>query len=214
MFNTNRQREYCKSTIPERARNFKTRCREIHGFKYSYKDINYITDRTPIKLKCKVHGIFEIQPRHHLRGQICAKCKHEERGRNQRGTTEEFIKRGIAKYGDRFDYTDSEYIKLDESITIVCKEHGEFTTTPRKHLDNRKSQAGSCPDCRRSAGYNRSKVSIFYLFKIKETDIFKIGITNRTLEQRYNKTIIQEKIDSVQILDFPIGGMLRILRLL
>lgn len=49
-------------------------------------------------------------------------------------TTEEFIKKAIIKHGDKYDYQKTQYIKLDEKVIIICKEHGDFWQLPSKHL--------------------------------------------------------------------------------
>ena len=59
---------------------------------------------------------------------------------------EEFIARGRVLYGDRFDYSQVEYTKLADYITITCTLHGvEFSTTAKKHLEGR----ASCSLCSR-----------------------------------------------------------------
>lgn len=51
--------------------------------------------------------------------------------------TEEFIKKAIEKYGDRYDYSKVTYIKSSIHVIIICRIHGEFLCTPNKHLMNR-----------------------------------------------------------------------------
>lgn len=45
-----------------------------HGARYDYDDVKYIHTNSKVKVKCKVHGIFEIKPSKHLEGVGCPKC--------------------------------------------------------------------------------------------------------------------------------------------
>lgn len=51
-------------------------------------------------------------------------------------TTEEFIKKAKKVHGDRYGYDKVVYIKSNIKVVIQCKDHGEFTQTPNKHLLN------------------------------------------------------------------------------
>ena len=46
----------------------------VHGDKYNYKDVHYISAWTPIKIICDIHGTFEQAPEHHRRGSGCPAC--------------------------------------------------------------------------------------------------------------------------------------------
>lgn len=49
-------------------------------------------------------------------------------------TTEEFIKRAREKHGDRYDYSKVEFVNATTKVCIICKEHGVFWQSPKKHL--------------------------------------------------------------------------------
>ena len=53
---------------------FIEKSKEIHGNKYDYSLVDYKNDRTKIKIICPTHGIFEQEPRHHIRGSGCPVC--------------------------------------------------------------------------------------------------------------------------------------------
>lgn len=48
---------------------------------------------------------------------------------------EEFIKRAIEKYGNKYDYSKIEYNGYNTEIKIICRIHGEFCQTPKYHLN-------------------------------------------------------------------------------
>jgi hypothetical protein len=53
---------------------------------------------------------------------------------NEKDLTVEFIKKAKMKYGDRFDYSKTEYINRAKNVIIICYIHGEFKQRPRRHL--------------------------------------------------------------------------------
>lgn len=52
----------------------------------------------------------------------------------KRLTTEEFIRRAKKVHGDKYDYSDVDYINSKTKVKIVCIEHGSFFQQPNKHL--------------------------------------------------------------------------------
>mgnify|MGYP003500633762 CR=1 FL=1 len=59
-----------------------------HNNIYDYSLVNYINNRTKVKIICKEHGIFEQIPDSHLRGFGCTKCSG-----NYNYTNNEFIEK-------------------------------------------------------------------------------------------------------------------------
>lgn len=55
----------------------------------------------------------------------------------------EFISKAKAIYGDKYDYSKSQYAGYKNKLLIICKVHGEFWQTPIEHL----KQCG-CKECR------------------------------------------------------------------
>ena len=60
-------------------------------------------------------------------------------------TTSSYISRCIETHGDRYDYSKTVYVNQKTKVTIVCKEHGEFTNTTQNHVSG-----SGCPKCRGS----------------------------------------------------------------
>jgi hypothetical protein len=65
--------------------------------------------------------------------------------------TEKFIKKAIAKFGQKYNYGKTNYINSRTKVTILCPEHGEFLQTPDHHLC---SKTG-CPKCSNKKRSNR-----------------------------------------------------------
>jgi len=58
---------------------FIKQAKKVHGKKYNYDKVNYVTMSEPVKIICPVHGEFEQFPNTHLQGAGCPICQ-ESRG--------------------------------------------------------------------------------------------------------------------------------------
>jgi len=56
------------------SNNFIEKARKIHGDKYDYSLVEYINNRTKIKIICQEHGIFEQKVNSHLNNHGCPDC--------------------------------------------------------------------------------------------------------------------------------------------
>lgn len=122
---------------------FIIKSRKIHGSRYDYSKVDYINSKTNITVICKEHGEFYPNPSNHIsRKSGCPKCSIIEQHDKQKKTLEEFIENSIKKHGNRYDYSESNYVDGKTKITVICKEHGRFYPTPNNHI--RKT---GCPKC-------------------------------------------------------------------
>jgi hypothetical protein len=46
----------------------------VHGNKYSYENVKYVTAKTEVMITCKIHGDFPQIPTNHLSGNGCSAC--------------------------------------------------------------------------------------------------------------------------------------------
>lgn len=124
---------------------FIRRAKGIHGDKYDYSKVEYVNSETKVTLICPVHGEFLVRPSDHIHSKIgCVKCS----GR-YRNTKSEFIEKARKIYGDKYDYSNVEYVNSKTKVCIICheksvlgEEHGEFWQRPNDHLSGY-----SCPKC-------------------------------------------------------------------
>ena len=114
---------------------FIEKAQKIHGNSYSYEEVSYINNRTPVSIMCPTHGIFKQTPEVHLSGHGCPECANIKRAEKNIMTTIEFIAKAKNIHGDKYDYSKVEYVKYDTPVTIICPEHGEFQQKPYIHLD-------------------------------------------------------------------------------
>lgn len=109
-----------------------------HGDKYDYSLVEYINSREKVKIICKIHKIFELEPTHHIMGVGCSKCSS-----THKSTTEEFIAKAKKIHDDKYDYSLTNYTKNNIPVNIKCIYHDKiFLQRPSDHL-----QGSGCYDC-------------------------------------------------------------------
>jgi hypothetical protein len=120
-------------------------CIEKHGDIYDYTDTEFRGYRYPITVRCKRHNInFDVLAYDHttegyLRG--CPLCKGIKIM-----PKEEYIKKCVGLYGDKYDYTNIDYSGGNGSITVYCKIHNKnFTILAASHIHI--TQYKACQDC-------------------------------------------------------------------
>jgi len=62
------------------------------------------------------------------------KIKGRTKDINPRVTTEQFILKAIKKHGNKYDYSNVNYINSKIKIAITCREHGPYLQVPAYHL--------------------------------------------------------------------------------
>ncbi len=101
----------------------------IHN-KYDYSLVEYINNKTKIKIICPEHGIFEQIPKTHLKGSGCKKCVIRKPKYNK----EEIINKLKSIHGDKYEYPDFDFNTLDDKISLYCKEHGFINKKIHEHF--------------------------------------------------------------------------------
>jgi len=108
---------------------------KIHGKKYDYTLVDYVNNKTKIKIICHIHGVFEQRPDRHLTGCGCNDCGIISRINKTKNSTETFIKLAKLVHNNTYDYSLVNYVNNKTKIKIICSIHGEFEQTPNDHLD-------------------------------------------------------------------------------
>ena len=124
--------------MDQKTKDFIRKSKKIYGNKYDYSKTIYLNNSTKVTIICKDHGEFQQFPLNHFR-QNCKKCNYDKK----RHSFENFLERAKEIYGNRYDYSKANYIDSQTPITIICKDHGEFTKVPNRHL-NKKSGCNQC----------------------------------------------------------------------
>lgn len=116
--------------------NYIDKAKQIHNGKYDYSRIKNLVKRdTRVSIVCPIHGAFEQSMHKHLSGDGCRQCGNIESGKLRiQKAREKFIEQSNQIHSNKYSYDSSVYIKAIEPITITCLIHGDFVTTPNKHL--------------------------------------------------------------------------------
>lgn len=122
---------------------FFAKAKDVHGDLYIYDKSRYAGAHRKITIGCKVHGYFEQRANTHLRGGGCPECGRERTLSAWQGkAARSFVSRAREVHGEKYDYSQSHYVKAKRKVKIICKMHGLFEQTPDGHL-----HGSGCPSC-------------------------------------------------------------------
>lgn len=175
-----------------------SRCKEVHSTKYTYDLKDYKNLHTKITITCLQHGPFKQTLNSHInQEQGCPSCGKISKRVNSLMPLQEFINRSIMTHANKYDYSQVNYKGWEDKVTIICPKHGLFKQAPRDHLDG-----CGCQMCAKH-GFDPNSSAYLYYLKVTTNDgqiLYKIGITNRTVNERFQLTdlskieIIKQKL--------------------
>ena len=167
---------------------FIKRAIEIYGDEYDYSNTIFVNWDTNITVTCKIHGDFEISPRHHIyRHHGCSKCRGKHISETKKYSKDFILEKCKELHGDEYDYSMSEYTGIDKEMNIICKKHGVFKQTPYNHIHKK----CGCPKCRyeQLSGKYRFELSeLINRFKEKHGDKYQYPFIDK--EYINNRSII------------------------
>ena len=172
----------------------------MFGDVYGYEKAVYVNNRTSITLTCSEHGDFETNPARHIyRSSGCPKCGNKRKGLTRTKDTAWFIEEATKIHGDKYDYSKVVFTRFHNKVEIVCPTHGSFFQTA-VHI----TAGQGCNECSvrdYEGGYGLKRFEnhpelkdldgMMYLIECSsDTEhFFKIGITSKTVEHRFNGRI-------------------------
>lgn len=177
---------------------FEEKANKTHNNVYVYIESTYVDTKTHIKIICPIHGEFTQKPDNHLQGKGCHDCGYIKLASVFVKSKETFIVQAKTVHKNIYDYSNIKYKNTHFPITIRCTKCGNtFNQEPNSHL-----QGTGCPSCAKH-GFDKTKPAILYYFSINDK-AYKIGITNLTVEKRYNNVDLS-KIKILYIKEFIKG---------
>lgn len=126
--------EYNSERQRSNTQEFIKKATAIHGSKYDYSLVDYVTNYKKVTLICNEHGQFPQTPSDHLSGCGCPKCYLKKSSESKTKSTSEFINRASEVHKGKYDYSLVDYKKSSIKVIIICPYHGEFTQIPAEHL--------------------------------------------------------------------------------
>lgn len=123
--------KYTTETFIEKAR-------EIHGDTYDYSLLEYKGIFDIVKIICPIHGVFEQVAHNHLNGNGCPICgRNKPSKKKNEKAKNEFFEKVNRIHGNKYDFSNSEYVNARDYMTVVCHEkdangveHGPFKIRP------------------------------------------------------------------------------------
>ncbi len=166
------------------------RCRYIYGDKYDYSRVEYKgggSKTEVVEIVCPAHGsFFKRLESVHKRDCGCPICaKERNKVESKINDANKFIENSRNKFGDRFDYSEVEYVDSQTPVTLTCKEHGiRFSTRPNVHLTSR---FGGCKEC-----YSRYMESLKVSRELKRIKSAKPRLTEEEKKERRKNHFIKK----------------------
>lgn len=115
-------------------KSFVKKARQIHGNKYDYSKVKYVSRQTKVIIICPEHGEFEQTPNNHLH-YGCNQCGYSQSSKKLRWSLEQFIENCKRIHGNKYNYSKTKYINNNSKIVIICPQHGEFIQTAGSHVN-------------------------------------------------------------------------------
>lgn len=173
------------------------RFKEVHGDTYDYSKVVYTTAHTKVEVVCKEHGSFLTKPQNHWNGATCLKCANEKRNNSRKVPLEVFIERASKAHNNKYDYSKVKYTTVNDKITIICPEHGEFLQRCSEHMAGH--SCAKCANMRRKslwtytdweqAGIASKNFEGYSVYIIKcydeNEEFFKVGKTFVNINKRF-----------------------------
>lgn len=159
---------------------FIQKAKDVHGGRYDYSEVDYITAQIKVCIVCREHGRFYQTPNNHLWGKGCYKCAGK--GHDH----EYYLGCCREKHGDKYVYNNIYHNKGEIWLDVHCKEHGDFSMRFRNHL-----RGTGCKHCGIEARASKLRKSREQFIK----DAKKVhGDTYNYSEVKYISTITNIKI--------------------
>lgn len=114
-----------------------SRARTAHGDRFVYEGVRRGEYGAILIVVCAEHGRFEQLAEVHIRSSGCRRCSGK-----YKPETEEWIERAVQTHGDRYDYSEAEYVSAHGQVKIICPEHGPFWQGARVHV-----MGAGCQQC-------------------------------------------------------------------
>jgi hypothetical protein len=113
---------------------------EIHGDKYNYDLVDYVSVGKKVQIKCNsCERTFLQRPFDHLRGRGCKICFLKNRTRS----SDEFVSIAKSVHGNKYNYDLVDYTNQDTKVDIYCNKCKKtFSQRPFQHL-----KGGGCKTC-------------------------------------------------------------------
>ena len=127
--------------------------KRVHGDKYDYSKVDYISANEKVIVICPAHGEFYPSTWNHKKGSGCPKCGDATVSVKNTSNKEDFAFKADKIHSGAYSYGKVSYVSAIDQVEITCPIHGPFILTPNVHLNGT-----GCPDCTKE--YTSYKASV------------------------------------------------------
>ncbi len=132
----------CGGNKPLTRDRFLERANKAHKGRYDYSRVEFKNVENKIEIICPVHGPFRQRLLSHLKGFGCDRCGRINVAKKLSHSHDRFLDDAWQAHGDRYDYSQVEYVNALTKVTIICPDHGPFRQKPANHIRD-----VGCPKC-------------------------------------------------------------------
>lgn len=119
---------------------FLERAKKVHGDLYNYEGTKYMHSQSKLKVKCHIHGEFEVLPYLHLKGVGCPKCYYNSGSSNK----ECYCFKNTSTCFYILYFPEYNFIKIGLTSRSIKKRFGTKKLMPLKY-DILFERQGNCP---------------------------------------------------------------------
>jgi Zn finger protein HypA/HybF involved in hydrogenase expression len=159
------------------TKEFIEKAKKVHGDKYVYSKVEYKNGRTKVNIICWRHGNFKQDPLLHLKGVGCPKCNASNAHlKNIQDLKKDFLKENFLNEAGEIKLLDMmNYFNIKETS---CYKYMRELGIKINYKSN---------------GFNPQEPGILYYIFDPEANLYKIGITNRSIEERFGKAFCSKR---------------------
>lgn len=175
------------------------------GNRFDYTKSEYVRNSVKIDIICTVCNTeFKQTPANHLNFDGCTTCVSKAKSKRNTKSLDKVIKDFQKVHREKYDYSNVEYKAWNIKIRIGCPYHGEFLQEANSHL-----QGNGCPKCGRikvsrfggminldPSGEENARIYVVS-FKSDQYHFIKVGVTSRTIVDRFKPAIYKQYDQSV-----------------
>ena len=132
----------CGGNKPLTLDGFIERAAKIHKGRYDYSFVEFANVECKIEIVCRYHGPFRQRLFSHLKGFGCNRCGRVNTAKKLSHIVGRFLEDARQAHGERYDYSQVEYVNALSKVTIICLSHGPFEQMPANHI-----RYVGCPKC-------------------------------------------------------------------
>lgn len=114
----------CGGNEPLTLDRFIARARARHADRYDYSRVEIENVESKVTILCPEHGEFSQRVMSHLKGFNCPRCGRESVAAKLVHSRERFIENAKIAHGDKYSYSDGEYVNAVTKVRITCPIHG------------------------------------------------------------------------------------------